>query len=159
MSWNRIASGAMVVMLAYFILDNHVDLYPWNNLITPQLPSTLAGAIPFGIYAATFAMGRRWLMLIGAVHSYVWLALQIRQWWIPYLFGPTALHRDFEWYYAHGYDRTIKILPSMDTRPIPDAQHLVLQALSLVVVITATTAVLRRALSGRRAELLIAPVN
>jgi hypothetical protein len=69
------------------------------------------------------------------VHSYVWLALQIRQWWIPYLFGPTALHRDFGWYFAHGYDRRTKILPSIDDRPIPDAQHLVLQALSLVVAI------------------------
>jgi hypothetical protein len=77
------------------------------------------GRNPFGIYAAAFAVGHWWLMVIGAVHSYVWLALQLRQWWIPYLLGPTALHRDFEWYYAHGYDRTIKILPNVDNRPFP----------------------------------------
>jgi hypothetical protein len=150
MNWNWIASGSMVVMLAYLILDNHVDLDPWNNLITSQLPGTLAGAIPFGIYAAAFAVSHRWLMVIGAVHSYVWLALQIREWWIPYLFGRTALHRDFGWYCAHGYDRTTKILPSIDDRPIPDAQHLVLQALSLVVAITATIAVLRRGTNAHR---------
>ncbi|MGZ3271901.1 MAG: hypothetical protein ACXU71_13130 [Croceibacterium sp.] len=128
MKWNWIASGSIVVMLAYFVVDNHVDLYPWNNLTTSQLPSTLAALIPFGVYATAFALGVRWLMLVGTVHSYVWLALQIRQWWIPYLFGPTALHRDFGWYFANGYDRTIKILPEIDDRPIPDAQHLVLQA-------------------------------
>jgi hypothetical protein len=90
-----------------------------------------------------FAFSVRWLMVVGTVHSYVWLALQIRQWWIPYLFGPTHLHRDFQWYVAQGYDRTIKILPAVEDRPAPDAQHLVLQALSLVVAIAATVAVLR----------------
>ena len=144
MSWSWIVSVSIVVMLAYFVLDNHADLYPWNNLITSQLASTLAAVIPFGLYAVAFALGIRWLMVVGAVHSYAWLALQIRQWWIPYLFGPTALHREFGWYVTHGYDRTIKILPSIDDRPIPDAQHLVLQALSLVVAIAATVAVLRR---------------
>jgi hypothetical protein len=108
MKWNWIASGSIVVMLAYFVVDNHVDLYPWNNLTTSQLPSTLAALIPFGVYATAFALGVRWLMLVGTVHSYVWLALQIRQWWIPYLFGPTALHRDFGWYFANGYDRTTR---------------------------------------------------
>jgi hypothetical protein len=91
--------------------------------------------IPFSLYAVAFALG--WLMVVGAVHNYVWLALQRRQWWIPYLFGPTA-------YVTHGYDRTLKILPSINDRPIPDAQHLVLQALSRVVAIAAAVAVLRR---------------
>jgi hypothetical protein len=144
MSWNLIASCSIVVMLAYFVLDNHVDLYPWNNLITSQLASTFAAVIPFGLYAVAFAHGIRWLMVVGAVHSYVWLALQIGQWWIPCLFGPIALHREFGWYVTHGYDRTIKILPSIDDRPIPDAQHLVLQALSLAVAIAASVAVTRR---------------
>jgi hypothetical protein len=51
---------------------------------------------------------------------------------------------------AGGYDRTIKFLPSIDNRPIPDAQHLVLQVLSLVVAITAATAVLRRDIDAHR---------
>ena len=58
MNWSWIASGSIVVMLAYFIVDNHVDLYPWNNLVTSQLPSTLAGVIPFGLYAVAFAAAR-----------------------------------------------------------------------------------------------------
>ena len=132
-----------MVMLIYFIIDNHIDLYPWNNLITPQLPSTLSAVIPFTVYAVGFALGIRGLMLVGTVHSYVWLALQIRQWWIPYLLGRTAVHREFDWYVAHGYDRTIRLLPRIADHPTPDAQHLVLQVLSIVVVICATGALVR----------------
>jgi hypothetical protein len=144
MSRNSVAAGSIVVMLAYFTIDNHVDLYPWNNLVSPQLPSTLVAVIPFGLYAVAFARGLSWMMIVGTVHSYVWLALQIRQWWIPYLFGSTWLHSDFEWYFAHGYDRTISILSRIGDRPVPDAQHLVLQALSIFVVIATTAAVTSR---------------
>lgn len=63
--------AAMGSMLAYFIVVNHVDLYPWNNLILPQPPSTLAGVVPFAVYMLAFATGTRWLMLVGVVHSYV----------------------------------------------------------------------------------------
>ncbi len=67
-----------------------------------------------------------------------WLVLRIRQWWISYLYGPTGLHPDFDWYFAHGYDQTIKLLPSIDHRPAPDAQHFVPQVRSFVVVIVTT---------------------
>src|ERR1700730_12599949 len=83
-------------------------------------------------------------MAVGAVHSYAWLALQIRQWWIPYLFGPAALHRGFGWCVTHGYDRTIKILPSIDESRDPRRP------------ITATVAVLRRLVDAEAAELGIA---
>jgi hypothetical protein len=140
MAWSKTAVFSIVLMLAYFVVDNHVDLYPWNNLVEAQLPSTLTGVIPFSIYAVAFWFGVRWLMLVGTVHAYVRLGLQIRQWWIPYLFGPTFLHRSFEWYREGGYDETVRFLPEMAGRPVPDAQHVVLEALSLVVVVTTTVA-------------------
>jgi hypothetical protein len=132
------AVAAIGSMLIYFVVVNHVDLYPWNNLVSPQLPSTLAGVVPF--YALAFATGTRWLMLIGVVHSYIWLLLQVRQWWIPYLLGPTPIHKDFGWYTEHGYSETIKFLPAIADRPVPDAEHIVLQALSLLVVAATTWA-------------------
>jgi hypothetical protein len=73
MNWNRAAAVSIIVMLVYFVIDNHIDLYPWNNLITPQPPSTLAGVVLFASFAVGFALGIRWLMLVGAAHSYVWL--------------------------------------------------------------------------------------
>jgi hypothetical protein len=36
MKWNWIASGLIVVMLTYFVVDNHIELYPWNNLVSSQ---------------------------------------------------------------------------------------------------------------------------
>jgi hypothetical protein len=89
---------------------------------------------------SAFVLRIRWGMLVGTVYAYVWLLLQIRQWWIPYLFGPTALHADFGWYYEHGYTETLKVLPPIGDRPIPDLQHMTLQLLSLVVVIAASVA-------------------
>jgi hypothetical protein len=40
--WIRVAIAAQLLMLIYFTVDNHIDLYPWNNL-RAELPSTLAG--------------------------------------------------------------------------------------------------------------------
>lgn len=54
-----LALAAMGVMLAYFVVVNHVDLYPWNNLVSSQLPSTLAGILPFAVYMLAFAIGTR----------------------------------------------------------------------------------------------------
>ena len=87
--WIRIAITSQLVMLIYFTIDNHVYLYPWNNLRSPaaELPSTLSGWIPFFLIMLAFAFRMRWGMLVGTVYTYVWLLLQIRQWWIPYLFG------------------------------------------------------------------------
>jgi hypothetical protein len=127
-------------MLGYFVLVNHVNPYPWNNLVSSQLSSTLAGVIPFAIYMLAFAIGARWLMLIGVVHSYVWLLLQVRQWWVPYLLGPTPIHKDFRWYTEHGYSATMKFLPAINDRPVPDAAHIVQQVLSLAVVVATTWA-------------------
>jgi hypothetical protein len=142
--WASMAVVAIVSMLAYVVVINHINLYPWNNLrlLTAEVPSTLAGVFPFSIYALAFVLRLRWLMLIGAVHSYVWLGLQIRQWWIPYPFGPTPLHSDFSWYFEHGYTETIKFLPSIPGRPAPDAEHVVQQLLLLFVVIATTMATL-----------------
>jgi len=140
--WIRLALGSQLGMLIYFTIDNHVNLYPWNYLRSPaaELPSTLAAWIPFSLIMLAFAFRLRWGMLIGTVYAYVWLLLQIRQWWIPYLFGRTRLHRDFTWYHEHGYAETLKVLPPIGERPVPDLQHTALQLLSLLVVVTATVA-------------------
>ena len=45
------ASIAIGLLLIYFIITNHVDLAPLNNLAAAgsQLPSTLMAVIPFGM--------------------------------------------------------------------------------------------------------------
>lgn len=141
--WLYAATVAQVIMVAYFIVTNHVNLYPWNNLLESQLVSTLTGVVPFTIYIMAFSLQICWLILIGVVHSFIWLGLQLYQWWLPYLFGPTALHQDFRWYFKNGYIETVRFLPSLGQRPTPDAQHAVLELLSVVMTITMTAAYLK----------------
>ena len=129
----RAAIAALALMLAYFAIDNHVPLYPWNNLASagPQLPSTLAGWIPGLFTMWALARGSRWGITFGAGWTVVWSLLQVRQWWLPYLFGPTPLHQEFGWYWERGYAQTLHILPARALRPVPDVEHIVLQLLSL----------------------------
>lgn len=137
--WRRVAIAAAITMLLYFSVTNHVDLYPLNNLAEAgsQWPSTLAGLIQFGLFVGLLLTKRRLAALTALVISAVWLALQFRQWYLPYLFnlGPT------DWFFDHGYSKTIKVLPPIDGHPVtPDLQHNILQLLSLVVLVTAVLA-------------------
>ena len=132
------ASIAIGLLLIYFIATNHVDLAPFNNLAAAasQLLSTLIAVIPFGMVLLGFRLEKgRWIYA-GWIWSMVWLLLQIRQWWLPYLFGPTFLHENFAWYFQRGYAETIKLVPVIDGRPTPDLEHNILQVLSLGVVLT-----------------------
>jgi hypothetical protein len=143
--WEVATATAIAAMLTYFVATNHIELPPLNNLADagPQLPSTLVAVIPFTVYALGFAFGRRPVMVVGAVHSWIWLALQIRQWWVPYLFGPSPVHRDLSWFEDGGYADTLHVLPAVAGRPVPDVQHLILEVVSAGVAMCATVAVVR----------------
>jgi hypothetical protein len=136
-------------MLVYFILTNHVRLARLNHLthVTSQWRSTLVGVLPGVLVLAGVASGGRTGAALGAGWLWLWFVLQVRQWWVPYLFGETALHRDFGWYAAGGYDKTIRILPAREGRPTPDLQHLILQSLTLCAAVATTLVALNPTLS------------
>src|SRR5690625_3739970 len=70
----------IAVMLAWFGITNHVPLEPLNDLSQQgdQLPSTLAGFIPFVLAILTVLfVPNFWLVLFWTGYAYVWLALQI----------------------------------------------------------------------------------
>ena len=129
---------SILVMLIYFTVDNHFDLYPWNNLkeAGSQLGSTLMGWVPFSALALGVIKKNRMVGYFGFAWAAIWLLLQVRQWWVPYWFGPTIVHADFSWYYEHGYTTTQSLLPKLSDRPTPDLQHMVLQGLSFIVLMT-----------------------
>ena len=111
-----------------------MHLEPLNDLSQQgdQLASTLSGLIPFGLAALTIVfVPNVWLVLFWTGYAFVWLALQIVTWWIPYLFGGSAEH----W---SGYADTLSVLPTLDGRLGPDVQHLVLQVLSLAMAVMLT---------------------
>ena len=131
------ASIAISLLLIYFIITNHVDLAPLNNLAAAgsQLPAPNGGN-PFGMVLLGLRLEKARWIYAGWIWSMVWLLLQIRQWWQPYLFGPTFLHENFAWYFQHGYAETIKLVSVINGRPTPDLQHNILQVLSPEVVLT-----------------------
>lgn len=153
-AWCRATAIAALVMFGYFAITNHVDLAPWNNLAGagPQWPSTLMGAIPAALLVVAFGLWRnRVLVVFACGYAWVWLGLQIYQWWPAYLTGSDA-----PWYAEGGYDQTVRWLPRIGSNEVViDAQHTVLQLGSLIVAILATVAtvrVLREARSGRPAH-------
>ena len=77
-------------------------------------------------------------MAVGAVYSYVLLSAADPAMVDLQSVRTNRTTPDCDWYFAHGYDQTIKLLPSIDHRPAPDAQHFVLQVRSFVVVIVIT---------------------
>ena len=150
--WCLAALAAHAVLWVYFVVDNHVDVSPWNNLdeAGSQLPSTLAGTVPFLLAMAAFGVWRnRATTLVAAVYSWVWLGLQGLQWWPAYLFDADA-----EWYADHGYDETTRWLPRIgDNQVVIDAQHTVLQSLSLLAAVLSTVAAVSvRRLKHERTE-------
>ena len=142
MNTRLLAQALTSLMLVYFFLINHVPLSRFNNItrLGTQWRSTAVGLIPGILIIATLASSNELKAVLGVGWLWLWFALQIRQWWVPYLFGQTALHRDFRWYVAGGYDKTIRLLPERVGRPSPDLQHLILQILTLVAATAVSVA-------------------
>jgi hypothetical protein len=78
------ATAAAVTLLAltsaYFVIDNYVPLYPWNNLTEagPQLGSTLSMVIPYTVTAAALLARWRWPAVFMAGYCWVLLAWHCR---------------------------------------------------------------------------------
>ena len=142
MNTRLLAQELTSLMLVYFFLINHVRLSRFNNItrLGTQWRSTAVGLVPGMLIIATLASSKGLEVVLGAGWLWLWFALQIRQWWVPYLFGQTALHRDFRWYVAGGYDKTIRLLPERVGRPSPDLQHLILQFLTLLAATAVSAA-------------------
>ena len=150
-----VAAATQATLIAYFLVQNHVNLAPWNNLAAagPQLRSTLVGVVPgVGVLAALLFGGPR-VRRIAAIWSWVWLGLQLTQWWVPYLFDVHPLTRDGgQWYVDGGYERTVHLIPTEAGRVVPDAQHNVLQLLSLLAAIMTTVVAATTRGESRRAS-------
>lgn len=135
------ALAAIAVLLAYLLVTNHVPLAPWNAVSGGgHWLGSLAALAPFGLVALAVGARQALAIGVGALWAVVWFGMQLVQWWVPYLFGPTPLHRSFDWYTEGGYASTLSILPAIGDRPVPDLQHLVLQVLTIVVIVATTRA-------------------
>jgi hypothetical protein len=143
--WFQAAIVLQVLLLAYWLTIEVVGLFPWNDLtVRPDdydLPRSVAlNTLPQLACMALFALGIRLTASVATLGYAIYLGVQLWVWWEPFL-----LKADANWYgqYVDLYSRTIKVLPSEGLRLAPDAQHLTLQALTLVTLLVMAMAVAR----------------
>jgi hypothetical protein len=70
-------------------------------------------------------------MWLGVAGYAGWLYLQIQTWWVPYLFGASDHWQEV---YHQVFAYSTKILPSFGNHLAPDAMHLTIQLLLLVIL-------------------------
>lgn len=143
--WFKAALVLQVLLLAYVVAMETLDLFPWNDLAARppdyELGKVVAlSTLPLLACLGLFAVGLRVLALVSVVGYAAWLGWELWRWWPKYIFGA-----DPAWENTYGTDfaRTLKLLPTSGTHLPPDAQHLALQLLLIAVVATAAIAAAR----------------
>lgn len=141
----RISLIAQILLAVYYQMINWFSLGSWNDQ-PGFVPLLSADKIEWGSIASislfllpvllfSLAYWRRWkwLMWIGLVGYGAWLYFQIQTWWVPYLFGASPRWEDI---YNRVFAHSTKILPSFGNHLAPDAMHLAIQLLLIVIVVT-----------------------
>lgn len=137
-NWIMVSVISQIMLFVYFQIVEWMNLFPWNDTSksAPQRPLDIVFGIIQLIFIYAFFKGVWWLMVVGLGLYAIWLVLQIVSWWLPYLWRASERQIwSYRWYYRKTYK--FKFLPPRGDRPIPDANHVVLQFLILIVVITA----------------------
>jgi hypothetical protein len=143
-----LAIASQIALLVYLELIEWVDLFPWNQIRHGNGQATLdivLGLLMAGSILSTLKRVKIG-MALGALVYFVWLALQIQSFWVPYFRGASPRWKVT---YARFFADTVQIFPrtSADRLP-PDASHFVLQVLIAVALVTTCAALARTASAG-----------
>ena len=143
--WFQAALLLQVVLLGYWLAIEAVAMPPWNDLAARTADYGLRekvalNALPQLALMALFVLGIRALAAVAVVGYGVHLTIQLWHWWKPYVLGADA-----NWYgtYVTLYSNTTAVLPADGLYLPPDAQHLVLQLLTLATLVATAMAVAR----------------
>jgi hypothetical protein len=90
LDWVRVAVVAALFMLGYLALAHHLRLGPGPGLAVDlsRLNATLAGWFLFLVYTGLVLTRRPWSLFLAVLIAAAWLALQLRDWYLPALLGP-----------------------------------------------------------------------
>jgi hypothetical protein len=135
--WFKVALLVQIALVAYWLALEVVDAFPWNDLRVRAWDYSPRYEIAVNVfqllgYTALFATGIRLLALLSVLGYAAYLGLQIWTWWLPYFQGASP---EFQEQYTQNYALTLKLVPAAMPYPAPDAQHIVLQALTAIVLI------------------------
>ncbi|RST72475.1 hypothetical protein D4T97_015545 [Siminovitchia acidinfaciens] len=138
MDYYTVAICLQILLLLYFEVTTLVPLYPWNDLskYSPKekyTEATVNGLIMI-IIIGLFITKIKWLMIISVVFWFIFLLMQLLTWWMPYLTGKHLKQFPKSLYESH-FKNTVKFLPPIKDHIIPDAQHNVLQIITLLTLL------------------------
>lgn len=141
MNWKTIVVSSSIVVYLYLLITEWVNLSPWNDVsvstASQKLSGTLVNALPFGLIIVAFLFDLRPLKILAIGLFVFWIGVHIAWWWAPYFWGTTETHLET---YARLFGRTYKFLPARGSNPIPNAQYVTLQVLTLINLIIAVVA-------------------
>jgi hypothetical protein len=162
MKWFKISLLIQFVLAIYFETMIWFPVGAWNaqpgdRLITlvhgghtgAVIGFSVAVLTPFLLFVLAFWRRWFWLMWVGLLGHATWAAMQIKSWWIPWLFGPSA--RDLA--NAKSLGKTYKIFPSSSRHLAPDAMHFVLDLLLFAALATLAAGLLRQSTETRKRRL------
>jgi hypothetical protein len=143
--WFKAALVLQVLLLGYWLAIEVVDFYPWNDIAARPAEFDLRGGVAVTGLAlcglmVLFALGVQPLAVLSVIGYGVYLAIQLWIWWKPYVIGADPA---WQGVYDLLYERTLKLLPADAAHLAPDAQHLVLQGLTLLTLIAGVMAAAR----------------
>jgi hypothetical protein len=150
-------------LLVYHQITTLFDFYPFNGARRYAWKEKLAEAgsnfVLMSLAPIGFGFQIRGLMIFGVVYYFFLFAVEIIIWWIPYLTVPSGHWRRIynlllavstssfkkgdtldHWYeiYNRLHRGTITILPARGNRPVPNLEHMILHAWTLITAIVTT---------------------
>jgi hypothetical protein len=127
------------LLLAYHQITTWGPLYPWNDVEKYSRNELLVEA---GVNGVTRATGLVCLIAgnAGFAHWYPLIYYpglfvgECVDWWIPYL-SPRFAKARKAWDYDRHFARTVKLIPHQPGKRTPDANHIVLHAMTVAAII------------------------
>jgi hypothetical protein len=130
-----IAAILAIALAVYLAVTDWVNLVPWNKVedvpIRQKLLLSATNYTPLLVIAFAVLQESRILMAVALFVGAVDLLLHIAYWWLPYLRGTSAEQRAER---ASLFGGTTTFLPPIGDHPIPNAQHVVVGVLMLLMV-------------------------
>jgi hypothetical protein len=159
------AVAAQILLLVYHQVTTTVDLFPFNGARFHRGKERIAECAVNGVLMSLgpigFAFHVSALMTFGVIYYFVLFAIEVIIWWVPYLTVPSGRWRSFynlllafgngdfargdtlsRWVEIHDriHRGTIALLPAREGRPVPNLEHTILHAWTLVTALVTAVA-------------------
>jgi hypothetical protein len=157
--------AVQLTLLAYHQVTTWFDFYPFNGARNysrkEKLAEACSNAVLMSLAPIGFGLRIKTLMGVGVVYYFVLFAAELIVWWIPYFTVPSGRWRaiynhllsmatsNFEkgdtltsWtaIYQRLHRGTITLFPERSDRPVPNLEHTILHAWTLVTAIVTVLA-------------------